>query len=106
MCIDRVLENLLNMLLQMAKTLAIPLVTAGCQCFSGGKFPVGLNPAVFSLYTDTPNFLSRDQGLGIFEADAKTVNSKSVFMLLKGSAMDKIISAAEMSDWICTKRMH
>lgn len=106
MCIDRVLENLLNMLLQMAKTLAIPLVTAGCQCFPGGKLPVSLNPAVFSLYTDTPNFLSCDERLDIFEADAKTVNSKSVFMSLKGSAMDKIISAAEMSDWICTKRMH
>lgn len=64
-----------------------------------------LNPAVFRLYTDTPNFLSRDEGLGIFEA-AKTVNSKSVFMSLKGSAMDKIISAAELSGWVCTKRMH
>lgn len=65
-----------------------------------------LTPSVFSLYTDTPNFLSRDEGLGIFEADTKTVNSKSVFMSLKGSAMDKIISAAELSGWICTKRMH
>lgn len=95
------------MLLQMAKTLAIPLVTAGCQCFSGGKLPVSIWNQLCSLYTlIRSNFLCRVEGLGIFEVDTKTVNSKIVFMSLKGSTMDKIISAAEMSGWICVRRMH
>lgn len=42
----------------------------------------------------------------MFEADAKTVNSKSAFLPFQGSAMEKIISVAEMSGWICMKVIH